>query len=186
MNEPQHMIRTIVWALSRHREQRDQVLADLGLWPVIFDEALRWLPPIGVYPRKTMKAAVLEGVELPARAPASAWSWPAANRDSSAFERPESFDISIQAAAPRLRQRRPQLRGALARPSPSAILPCPCSTTGSPGCEPIPGDPRTATAASSAASPPCPSPGGRVDGCAAISARITAVVAAWIPMTLPT
>jgi cytochrome P450 len=93
MNEPQHMITNIVWALSRHPDQRDRVLADPGLWPVAFDEALRWLSPIGMYPRETTKAAVLEGIELPARATLGVVVG-AANRDPTAFEGPEAFDIS--------------------------------------------------------------------------------------------
>jgi cytochrome P450 len=93
MNEPQHMITNIVWALSRHPEQRDQVLADPGLWSAVFDEALRWLSPIGMYPRETTTAAVLKGVELPARATIGVVVG-AANRDPSAFARPEVFDIS--------------------------------------------------------------------------------------------
>ncbi len=93
MNEPQHMITNIVWALSRHPEQRDRVLADDGLWPSVFDETVRWLSPIGMYPRETTTATVLEGVELPARATLGVVVG-AANRDPAAFERPHTFDIS--------------------------------------------------------------------------------------------
>jgi cytochrome P450 len=50
MNEPQHMITNIVWALSRHPDQRNRVLADPSLWPAVFDETVRWLSPIGMYP----------------------------------------------------------------------------------------------------------------------------------------
>lgn len=66
MNEPQHMITNIVWALSTHPDQRDQVLNDPSLWPVVFDETARWLSPIGMYPRETTRETVLEGVTLPA------------------------------------------------------------------------------------------------------------------------
>jgi cytochrome P450 len=93
MNEPQHMVTSIVWALSRHPEQRDQVLADPSLWPTVFDEAVRWLSPIGMYPRETTCATVLTGVELPAGATLGVCVG-AANRDRSTFERPEEFDIS--------------------------------------------------------------------------------------------
>jgi cytochrome P450 len=93
MNEPQHMITNMVWALSRHPEQRDRVLADPSLWPVAFDEALRWLSPIGMYPRETTRATVLDGVELP-RGATLGVVIVAANRDPAAFEHPERFDIA--------------------------------------------------------------------------------------------
>lgn len=92
MNEPQHMMTNIVWALSRHPEQRDRVLADPSLWPAVFDETIRWLSPIGMYPRETTRATVLEGVELPSGAILGVVVG-AANRDPAAFERPAAFDI---------------------------------------------------------------------------------------------
>ncbi|MHC1558605.1 cytochrome P450 [Actinomycetospora sp. C-140] len=93
MNEPQHMITNMVWALSRHPEQRDRVLADPSLWPVVFDEALRWLSPIGMYPRETTRATVLDGVALPGGAILGVVIG-AANRDPAAFDHPERFDIT--------------------------------------------------------------------------------------------
>jgi cytochrome P450 len=68
MNEPQHMVTTMVWALSNHAGQREQVLADPALWASVFDEAVRWQSPIGMYPRETTRETVLEGVRIPAGA----------------------------------------------------------------------------------------------------------------------
>jgi len=68
MNEPQHMVTNMVWALSSHHEQRAQVLADPSLWASVFDEAVRWQSPIGMYPRQTTRETVLEGVRIPAGA----------------------------------------------------------------------------------------------------------------------
>lgn len=68
MNEPQHMVTNMVWALSNHPEQREQVLADPSLWASVFDEAVRWQSPIGMYPRETTRETVLEGVRIPAGA----------------------------------------------------------------------------------------------------------------------
>ncbi len=68
MNEPQHMVTNIVWALSRHTEQLDKVLHDDALWPAVFDETVRWLSPIGMYPRETTQETTLGGVRLPAGA----------------------------------------------------------------------------------------------------------------------
>jgi cytochrome P450 len=68
MNEPQHMVTNMVWALSNHGGQREQVLADPSLWTSVFDEAVRWQSPIGMYPRETTRDTVLEGVHIPAGA----------------------------------------------------------------------------------------------------------------------
>jgi hypothetical protein len=93
MNEPQHMITNIVWALSRHPDQRERVLADPALWRAVFDEAVRWLSPIGMYPRETTRATVLEGVQIPARAPLGVVVG-AANRDRSVFDRADVYNIA--------------------------------------------------------------------------------------------
>lgn len=93
MNEPQHMITNMVWALDGHPEQREQVLADPGLWSAVFDEAVRWLSPIGMYPRETTRSTVLGGVQLPAGAPLGVVVG-SANRDQSHFgEDPDVFNI---------------------------------------------------------------------------------------------
>lgn len=92
MNEPQHMITNIVWALSDHPVQRERVLADPALWSAVFDEAVRWLSPIGMYPRQTTRATVLDGIELPSGAILGV-AVGAANRDGTSFENPDRFDI---------------------------------------------------------------------------------------------
>lgn len=92
MNEPQHMVTNIVWALSRNPETRAKVLAAPELWPAVFDEAVRWLSPIGMYPRETTRPVVLGGVELPAGAPLGVVVG-AANRDAARFDNAEAFDI---------------------------------------------------------------------------------------------
>lgn len=100
MNEPQHAITSAVWALSHHRDQRLKVLADATLWPAVFDETVRWISPIGMYPRQTTREVVLEGVTLPADSLIGVVVG-AANRDAKEFERAEDFDIT--------RARRPHL-----------------------------------------------------------------------------
>ncbi|GAA2817169.1 cytochrome P450 [Kribbella solani] len=93
LNEPQHMVTNIVWALSRHQRQRDDVLANESLWSATFDEAVRWLSPIGMYPRQTTRETVLDGVRLPAAAEVGVVVG-AANRDPAVFERADEFDLS--------------------------------------------------------------------------------------------
>lgn len=100
MNEPQHVVTNSVWALTRHPDQRDRVLADPSRWPAVFDETVRWLSPIGMYPRETTRAVALQNVLLPARAPLGVVV-AAANHDPGAFDRADAFDID--------RTRRPHL-----------------------------------------------------------------------------
>ncbi|NKX50667.1 cytochrome P450, partial [Arthrobacter deserti] len=92
MNEPQHMVTNIVWALSRHPGQRARVLEGPSLWPAVFDETVRWHSPIGMYPRETTRAVVLDGVELPAGAPLGVVVG-SANRDEKHFDSPAEFDV---------------------------------------------------------------------------------------------
>lgn len=93
MNEPQHMITNMVHALSGHPNQREKVLADPALWPAVFDEAVRWLSPIGMYPRETTRPVVLGGITLPAGAPLGVVVG-AANRDQIHFDDdPDAFNI---------------------------------------------------------------------------------------------
>jgi cytochrome P450 len=93
MNEPQHMITNIVWALSRHPDQRRQALENRTLWPTVFDETVRWLSPIGMYPRQTTRATVLAGTDLPEGAPIGVVV-AAANRDPATFTHADAFDIA--------------------------------------------------------------------------------------------
>jgi cytochrome P450 len=93
MNEPQHMVTNMVWALDGHPDQSRRVLTDPALWPAVFDEAARWLSPIGMYPRETTRPVDLGGVALPARAPIGVVVG-SANRDESHFAAdPSAFDI---------------------------------------------------------------------------------------------
>ncbi|WP_035761396.1 cytochrome P450 [Paenarthrobacter nicotinovorans] len=92
MNEPQHMITNIVWALSRQTSLRESASQDPALWPSIFDEAVRWLSPIGMYPRETTRETTLGGVRLPAGASLGVVVG-SANRDASVFgETADAFD----------------------------------------------------------------------------------------------
>ena len=93
MNEPQHMITNMVWALSLHPAQREAVLAEPSLWAAAFDETVRWQSPIGMYPRQTTRATVLDGVGLPAGAGIGVVV-AAANRDQTHVgDDAERFDI---------------------------------------------------------------------------------------------
>jgi cytochrome P450 len=84
MNEPQHVIASMVLAMAEYPDQHRQVLDDPTLWPAVFDETVRWQSPIGMYPRETTRATVLDGIELPAGAPLGIVV-ASANRDRAQF-----------------------------------------------------------------------------------------------------
>jgi len=93
LNEPKHMVSTMVWALTEHPDQRELLSTEPGRWAEAFDEAIRWVSPIGTLSRKVMRPTTLEGVDLPAGKIVSLVI-AAGNRDPEVFERPDEFDIT--------------------------------------------------------------------------------------------
>ena len=65
LNEPRDAICTTVLGLLSDPVQRDAVLADPTLFARAFEEAVRWVAPIGMYPRKTDQELVLADTTLP-------------------------------------------------------------------------------------------------------------------------
>ena len=92
LNEPRDVLATTVWALLNHPEQLAAVKNDPKLHAVAFEESVRWVAPIGMYPRETTQDVVLEGVHLP-KGSRLGVVLGAANRDPNVFEDPESFNI---------------------------------------------------------------------------------------------
>ncbi|MGF0313335.1 cytochrome P450 [Rhodococcus sp. IEGM1428] len=93
INEPRDLLGIAVWGLLTRPEQRALVAADPALYSLVFDEAARWVAPIGMYPRETTRETVLGGIELPRGAHLGVVVG-AANRDPSVFENPNTFDIT--------------------------------------------------------------------------------------------
>lgn len=92
LNEPRDALGVAAWALLRHPEQRDAVLADPSLWQRAFDETIRWVAPIGMYSRQVTRDTVLEGVRLPAGARLGVCIL-SANRDTEVWRDADKFDI---------------------------------------------------------------------------------------------
>ncbi|MBE1525118.1 cytochrome P450 [Nesterenkonia lutea] len=92
LNEPRDVLATTVWALLNHPEQLASVEEDPRRYAVAFEESVRWVAPIGMYPRETTRDTVLEGVQLPRGARLGVVIG-AANRDPDVFEDPEAFNI---------------------------------------------------------------------------------------------
>ena len=92
LNEPRDALSTAAYALLTHPDQRRAVEADPTLWKRVFEEALRWVSPIGMYPRRVTKPVELGGVHLqPGDKLGIVVS--SANRDESVHPRPDDFDL---------------------------------------------------------------------------------------------
>lgn len=93
LNEPRDSILTTVLGLLQNDDQRRQVEANPKLFAKAFEEAVRWVSPIGMYPRRvacdtTLGDTVLkEGDQL-------GICVGAANRDPSRFDGANDFDIN--------------------------------------------------------------------------------------------
>ena len=92
LNEPRDAILTAMFGLLSNPEQRKSVEDDPSLYPRVFEESVRWISPIGMYPRRVSVDAELGGVSLKAGRQLGVCVG-AANRDPDKFENPDNFDI---------------------------------------------------------------------------------------------
>lgn len=92
MNEPAHVISSVVWSLSQHSDQLVEVLDGKWSWLDVFEETARWQSPIAMYPRRVAKDTVYGGVPMPAGSTVGLVVG-AANRDERRFENAEAFDV---------------------------------------------------------------------------------------------
>ncbi|WP_224741741.1 cytochrome P450 [Bradyrhizobium sp. 2S1] len=92
LNEPRDAILTLVLGLLENPVQKDSVLAKPELWPAALEEAVRWISPIGMYPRRVTRSVDLSGITLPEGLQIGLCVG-AANRDGSRFADPDRFDM---------------------------------------------------------------------------------------------
>lgn len=93
LNEPRDAIGVASWVLMQNPAQLAMVQQDSSLWDAVFDEAIRWVAPIGMYSRQTTRDTVLQGTFLPAGAKLGICLL-SANRDDKYWTAPERFDIA--------------------------------------------------------------------------------------------
>ncbi|WGR91314.1 cytochrome P450 [Bradyrhizobium sp. ISRA443] len=93
LNEPRDAILTLVLGLLENPAQKRSVLAKPELWPAALEEAVRWISPIGMYPRRVTRDVDLSGVTLPQDLQIGLCIG-AANRDDKRFADPDNFDVS--------------------------------------------------------------------------------------------
>lgn len=93
VNEPRDAIAVATYALLTQPEQRALVESDPSRWVSVFDEAVRWVAPVGMYPRQTTVRIELAGTTLEPGARIGVLIG-SANRDETVFEKnPDVFDI---------------------------------------------------------------------------------------------
>jgi cytochrome P450 len=80
-------------ALIKHPDERARLTADPGLLPTAIEEMLRWTSPV-IYMRRTATADTELGGRLIEAGQKVVMYYGAANRDPSAFDEPERFDIT--------------------------------------------------------------------------------------------
>jgi cytochrome P450 len=85
-------VATTLWALLTNQDQLHQVVAE-SRWADAFEESIRWIAPIGMYPRQATQDTVVDGMEIPKGARLGIHVG-AANRDPAVFTDPESYDIN--------------------------------------------------------------------------------------------
>lgn len=100
LNEPRDAACTLIYGLLSNPDQHRQMLAGEIAWRQAFEEAVRWIAPIGLYPRRVAKPAVLSGIQLEPGI-AIGLSAGSACRDEAHFDNGENFDVN--------RERRPHL-----------------------------------------------------------------------------
>ncbi|MDR7303625.1 cytochrome P450 [Haloactinomyces albus] len=93
LNEPRDVLGVAVHALLAEQRRRDRVMADQSLFASVFDESVRYVAPIGMYPRQTTREVELGGTLLPAGARLGVVVG-SANRDERQFSDPDIFDIN--------------------------------------------------------------------------------------------
>lgn len=93
LNEPRDAVAIAMWGLLNHPDQAAMVREDPGLFATAVEESLRWISPIGMYPRQVARDTELAGVKLE-EGDRLGVVIASANRDERHWEEPERFDIS--------------------------------------------------------------------------------------------
>ena len=92
LNEPRDAVLTMLLGLLQNPDQLAAVKQDPALAKPCFEEAVRWVAPIGMYPRRVTQDTVLGDTELKAGSQIGICVG-AANRDTRQFEAPNEFNL---------------------------------------------------------------------------------------------
>lgn len=91
VNEPRDAIGVAAYGLLTHADQLDDVRSGRTAWKAVFEEAVRWIAPIGMYPRQVTRDVELAGRRL-SEGDRIGVAISSANRDGRVFPEPDSFD----------------------------------------------------------------------------------------------
>ena len=69
VSEPRNAFGVGAWAVLQRPGLLARLLADPGTWKQVFEEAIRWISPIGMYPRQLVQEYELAGTIPPGRLP---------------------------------------------------------------------------------------------------------------------
>lgn len=83
---------SLLYALLRHPDVLEQLVADRGKIDAVLEETLRWESPVQYVTRETTEPVTLSGVDIPAGHLVSV-ALGSANRDESHYPDPDRFDI---------------------------------------------------------------------------------------------
>jgi len=86
---------SLLFALLEDRRQFDALYADRSLYPQVFEEVVRWEPPVTVILRRATRDTVLAGVPIEEGADVALLIG-AANRDERKYTDPDRFDMFRQ------------------------------------------------------------------------------------------
>ncbi|WP_439031029.1 cytochrome P450 [Gordonia terrae] len=92
VNEPRDATAVAIYGLLSNSDQRADVVDGRVSWRKVFDESVRWVSPIGMYPRQVTEPVELGGTVL-RRGDRIGVVIASANRDDSVFSDPDVFDI---------------------------------------------------------------------------------------------
>ena len=92
LNEPRDALLVGTYGLLTNETQRADVRDDASLWKKVFEEAVRWVAPIGMYPRQVVSDFEVAGVQLRAGERVGLVV-ASANRDGAVYDHPDEFDI---------------------------------------------------------------------------------------------
>jgi len=93
LNEPRDAIAVATYALLANPDQRRLVDDDPSRWMHVFEETVRWVSPVGMYPRQTTMTTELSGLPIEAGARVGVIVG-SGNRDERTFSDPDVFNIS--------------------------------------------------------------------------------------------
>ena len=93
LNEPRDSVLTTIYALLSNPDQLAQVREEPDLYSKAFEEAIRWVSPLAMYPRRVTRDVVLGDTKLK-EGDQLGLCVGAANRDPSRFSDPDVFDIN--------------------------------------------------------------------------------------------